>query len=133
MRYFVRSGEGAPEKGPYDREQVAKSYDKGLLGATAVARAEDSEEWVPLKTLLADEVAKKKGDAFVGRRSGGEDRVDYEALQAQRSGTGLMYTGIAVCVVGIIATMMTSGQSVFIGAIIGGVIMAIRGAVRRGG
>ena len=59
-QFFVRANEDAPEKGPYSPAQLAKSFEKGLLGAKAVARREDADEWRPLKDVIASVAPPKR-------------------------------------------------------------------------
>jgi hypothetical protein len=138
-RYFVRSSEDGPEKGPFELDQVQKSFDRGLLKADAKARLEGGEKWIPLKELCAPDLARQ------GKRApqDGAHRLDpYEVDRqiamdhASRGGGGggaNVGIGLAMIVAGVVLTLISTSQAggggvIFVGLVVFGIIRVIRGA-----
>jgi hypothetical protein len=137
-KYFVRSSEDGSEKGPFELDQVQKSYDRGLLKADAKARLEGGEKWIPLKELCAPDLARQ------GKRApkDGAHRLDpYEVERqiamdhASSSGGGGANVGIglAMIVAGVVLTLISTSQAggggvIFVGLVGFGIIRVIRGA-----
>jgi hypothetical protein len=135
-KYFVRSSNDAPEKGPYAPDQLAKSYEKGLLGAKATARREDSDEWLLLKDVVAALPRNTKSRA----RSDENDAHALAAVRPRRGVHPLVWVGVLTGVAGVVlmAVFAPSGSSespwpltmIVVGAYIA-VRWLIRGAIRR--
>jgi hypothetical protein len=143
-RYFVRSFEDAPEKGPYDLEQLQKSYDKGLLKPEAKARVDGGEKWIPLKELFApvvDRREKKKkrddDDDDFERARDMERRIENE----RRAGQQNVWLGVAMIGAGVLLTVISISAgggrgAIFIGLVVFGLVVfglirVVRGAATR--
>ena len=134
-RFFVRSSEDGPEKGPYAMDALQKSFDRGLLKPDAMAREEGGETWISLKELLAPEIAKGV------RKRTAEDEADFQRARARdyeiesqgRTGNANLGIGIAMIVAGIVLTLISTssaggGGVIFVGLIVFGIVRVIRGA-----
>jgi hypothetical protein len=137
-RYVVRSSADGPEKGPYDLEQLQKSYDKGLLKAEAQARVEGGEKWIPLKDLFAPVVdrrekrRKRDDDEDFERARDVERQIENERRVAQQN----MYLGVGMIAGGVLLTVVSISAgggrgAIFIGLIVFGLVRLVRGAATR--
>jgi hypothetical protein len=132
-KYFVRASDDAPEKGPYGRKHLARSLEKGLLGNGATARLADSEEWVPLRDVVAAFHAERAEKRAM--RSSAEMEHAMAAIPAPRPPNPLLWIGVVVGLAGValsvgFAATGTSSGVWPVAVILGGVYMAIRGVIR---
>lgn len=132
-RYFVRSSEGAPEKGPFSPAQLVKSQENALLGKQAVVRLDGSEEWLPLRDVVASILAARAEKKAM--RNSPEMEHAMAAIPSGRPPNALLWLGVVVGLAGVAFTVgfAASGESRHVwpvGMILGGVFMAVRGLIR---
>lgn len=138
-RYFVRASVDAPIKGPFDRDSIRKSLDRGLMKPEAEARiddAEGTEEWVALKTLFKPEIDEKR------HKAEGAEFERAVALQnllrghERKEGGANLVVGVIMIVagLGLTAASMSAGRGggvLFVGLVVFGIVRIIRGAAVR--
>jgi hypothetical protein len=132
-KYFVRSASDAPEKGPYSPKELARSLEKGLVGAKATARREDSDEWVPARDVVGAYLA-ERAEKRSARSSAATEHA-MAAVPSARAPNIVVWTGVLMGVAGIALTAFfaSSGRSSEIwpvALIVGGAYMAVRGLIR---
>ena len=138
-KYFVRASVDAPIKGPFDRESIRKSLDRGLMKPEAEARiddAEGAEEWVKLKVLLKpEEDAKLRTEETMAfQRAVALQNLD--RAHQRKEGNANLVIGAVMIGAGIIlsAASISAGRSgglLFVGLIVFGIVRIIRGAAAR--
>jgi len=134
--YFVRARDDAPEKGPYTPAQLVKSQEKGLLGAKATARASGSEEWLPLKDVVAALLA-ARSEKKRARESADLDANDAHALGSvprPRRFNFMVWFGVIIGLAGVATTaaMASSGSPGAtwpLALTLGGAYIAVRGLI----
>jgi len=133
MKYFVRSDDDAPEKGPYSPKELERSLEKGFLGAKSTARREDAEEWVSLRDVVAEHRARRAEKR--ARRDSAEMAHAMAPVPSGWRPNILVWTGVVVGVGGIALTAYfasngRSGEMWPLGLVLGGAYMAVRGLIR---
>jgi hypothetical protein len=132
-QYFVRSSQDAPENGPFSRAQLAKSLENSLLGVKATARRQGSDEWLPLKDVVASFPPKKKKRSARGSGDANDEHALASAARI-RGVNPLVWIGVVVGLVGVgltvtfAATNLSSDWPLAFVAV--GVYLAIRGFIR---
>lgn len=134
--YFVRARDDAPEKGPYTPAQLVKAHEKGLLGAKATARIEGSEDWLPLKDVVATVVAARREKKRARERED-DDANDAHALAAippPRHFNFMVWMGVIVGVAGVattaaLASSGTHGATWPLALTLGGAYIAVKGLI----
>ena len=110
--YFVRTSEGAEEKGPFDVGEIMMAYRGGDLPASAQVRFEGSQSWTPVPDFL---------ETF-------EKAVQSKDLKQVFGGLALVVGGIGL---GALIGMATGISILFVGVVLAGGAMFFRGM--RGG
>lgn len=133
MKYFVRASADAPVKGPFDRDALKKSLDRGLMKLEAEAREEDSEEWVTLKSLFKPETDSKERRAEYREYERAVELRNMERAHERSGASGQMGLGVAMVIAGIALTLISTSQAggggvIFVGLIVFGIVRIIRGA-----
>lgn len=138
-KYFVRAAEHAPIKGPFERDSIRKSLDRGLMKPEAEARAEDatdSEAWVTLKSLFKpeDDAKEMKAESAAFERSVMMQNINRQ--HERKEGNANLVVGVIMIVagLGLSAASMSAGRSggvLFVGLVVFGIVRIIRGAAAR--
>lgn len=135
-KFFVRASADAPEKGPFDRDALRKSFDRGLVKPEAEARPDGGSEWVTLKALFKaeDDAMDRKAEAASYERS--TALRDIQERRQRRERGANVTVGVIMLVAGLALTLASlsagrGGGAIFIGLIVFGIVRIIRGAVAR--
>jgi hypothetical protein len=134
-KYFVRASADAPVKGPFTRDAIGKSLERGLMKLDAEARAEDGEEWVTLKSLFKPEEDSKQRRREQAEYREAQTARDMQAAaeRARSGGSANVAIGVVMLVAGLALTgiSMSAGSRggvIFVGLIVFGIVRVIRGA-----
>ena len=132
-KYFVRASADAPIKGPFDRDAIRKSLDRGLMKPEAEARREDDVEWVTLKTLFKPEedVKQRKADDAEFERAVALGNM--ERRHERSAGGANVAIGLVMVIVGLALTVLSTSRAggggvIFVGLVVFGIVRIIRGA-----
>lgn len=131
-RFFVRAAPDAQAKGPFDRDSLRKSFDKGLMKPEAQVRPEDSEEWVTLKSLFKPEDDAKTRRAESAEFERAVAMQNMERRHERSSGSANVAVGAIMLIAGLALTAASlsagrGGGVIFVGLILFGIIRIIRG------
>ena len=133
QKYFVRANADAPVKGPFERDALKKSLDRGLMKPEAEARREDSDDWVALKVMFKPETDAKQRVMDDVEFQRAVALVNMERSHERREGGANLGIGLAMVVAGIVLTLVSTSQAggggvIFVGLIVFGIVRIIRGA-----
>ncbi len=133
QQWFLQVGER--EKGPYDTASLERSLKDGTVKPSTLARAVDSDEWLPLHAVVTPKLSEPPSDG--GRRRRGERRATRELAKRNRVE---LIAGAGVCTLGTLLLLLFS-QDPFLSfsshtlrslVLVGlGAVMLLRGALRR--
>lgn len=133
-RYFVRSTEDGPEKGPYTVELIKSSYERAMLKDTAMCRLENGASWISIREVLELPTPGAPHKTAFSSTSNAQREMDAQYARAQSGSNSNMTIGLIMIVAGIVLTIASfsagsgGGGAVFVGLILFGFIRIVRGA-----
>ena len=133
-RYFVKSREDAPEKGPYTLDAIKKSFENQMLKGEAIVRPESGGAAQSLRELLELPTPREAGrNALTSEYT----QADMDAMvrRNKSAGSANMAVGAVMIIAGLGLTAATYSASsgggryvIFTGLIVFGFVRLIRGA-----
>ncbi len=133
QKWFLQVGDR--EKGPYDTASLERSLKDGTVKPSTLARAVDSDEWLPLHAVVTPKLSEPPSDG--GRRRRAERRATRELATRNRVE---LIAGAVLCAGGTLRLLLISEDPFFsfstrtlvtLGMIGIGAVLVLRASVRR--